>query len=400
MRGDRAPTRASLRAFSTRAWYAAGGSLQRVDVVVVGAGVIGLASARALALRGLEVVIVEAENVIGSGTSSRNSEVVHAGIYYPPGSLKAKLCVSGREQLYEYCERRGVPIRRCGKLIVATRTDQRERLEAIIAKGKTNGVHDLRLVDRAEALAMEPALECACALHSPSTGILDSHAFMQSLLGEAQDHGALLALGSRVLEGEVTAAGIRLTVAGEDSRTTTILATRLVNAAGLSAPDLATRVQGLPSRFVPRPYFAKGNYFSLSAKAPFSRLIYPVPVPGGLGVHLTLDLGGQARFGPDVQWLDGANVEDIRYDVDAARAGAFYGEIRRYWPGLPEGSLEPAFAGVRPKLVPAGAPDGDFVIDGPSTHGIAGLVNLFGIESPGLTASLSIAEVVSEQLLD
>ena len=374
--------------------------MDRVDVVVVGAGVIGLASARALALRGLDVVIVEAENVIGSGASSRNSEVVHAGIYYPPGSLKAKLCLSGREQLYEYCERRGVPVRRCGKLIVATRTDQLERLEAIAAKGSANDVLDLRLLDRAEALAMEPALECVCALHSPSTGIVDSHAFMRSLLGEAEDHGAMLALGTRVLEGRVTAAGIRLVLAGDDSRTTTILATRVVNAAGLSAPAVATRLQGLPSRFVPRAYFAKGNYFSLSAKAPFSHLIYPVPVPGGLGVHLTLDLGGQARFGPDVQWLDDANVDDIRYDVDATRAVAFYGEIRRYWPGLPEGSLEPAFAGVRAKLVPAGAPDGDFVIDGPRTHGIAGLVNLFGIESPGLTASLSIAEVVSEQLLD
>jgi L-2-hydroxyglutarate oxidase LhgO len=364
----------------------------------VGAGVVGLAVARELARRGLEVVIVEADTVIGSGTSSRNSEVVHAGIYYAAGSLKATLCVEGRDRLYDYCESRAVPHRRCGKLIVATRAEQLERLGSIVARAEANGVGDLRLIERREALELEPALECVGALVSPSTGIVDSHAFMRSLLGEAQDRGASIAFGSRVIRGEIAGPGIRLTVVDAQGHPTTLMVNMLVNAAGLSAPAVASSIEGLPATAVPTAYFAKGNYFSLSGRAPFSRLVYPVPVPGGLGVHLTLDLGGQARFGPDVEWLPVSRVEDVRYDVEPRRADAFYSEIRRYWPGLPDRSLEPAFSGVRPKLVPPGAPDGDFVIQGPSSHGISGLVNLFGIESPGLTASLAIAEKVSALL--
>jgi L-2-hydroxyglutarate oxidase LhgO len=366
--------------------------------LVVGAGVVGLAVARELSTIGLEVVVVEAETVVGSITSARNSEVIHAGIYYAPGSLKASLCVSGRRMLYEYCERRGVPFRRRGKLIVATTPEQVERLIAIKARAEVNDVDDLRVLDRAETLRLEPELACVAALVSPSTGIVDSHSFMQSLLGEAQDHGAMVALGSRVQRGEVATGGIRVTIVDASGHTTTLVARRLVNAAGLHAPAVAGAIDGLAPEHVPAAYFAKGNYFSVTGRVPFSRLVYPVPSPGGLGVHLTLDLGGQARFGPDVEWLDVRRAEDIHYAVEPRRADRFYAEIRKYWPGLPDTALEPAFSGVRPKLVPAGAVDGDFVIDGPSRHGVPGLVNLFGIESPGLTAALAIAESVGAEL--
>ena len=372
--------------------------MERIDAVVIGAGVIGLAVARELAVAGREVIIVEAEKMIGSVTSARNSEVIHAGIYYPAGSLKASMCVAGRHMLYEYCERHHVPHRRCGKLLVATSTEQIDKLESIRAHAEANEVGGLEPISEARAVAMEPALQCSAALHSPSTGIIDSHTYMHSLLGEARDHGAMLALASRLQRGAVSRDGIHLTIQSEGSESTTLCACMVVNAAGLSAPAVAGRIDGLDSRHVPRPYFAKGNYYSLSGRAPFSRLIYPVPVAGGLGVHLTLDLGGQARFGPDVEWLDIEREEDIRYEVDPRRADRFYAEIRKYWPGIADGALLPAYSGVRPKLAAQGTPDADFVIQGPAEHGIPGLVNLFGIESPGLTSSLAIAREVAVRL--
>ncbi|HVW28351.1 MAG TPA: NAD(P)/FAD-dependent oxidoreductase [Polyangiaceae bacterium] len=371
--------------------------MDRLDTLVIGAGVVGLAVARELAHAGHDVVIAESEGVIGSGISARNSEVIHAGIYYPKGSLKALHCVAGRKLLYEYCERRQVPFKKCGKLIVATSPDQVEKLEGIRLRADANGATDLSFIDRAAARRLEPALKCHGALVSPSTGIIDGHALMRSLLGEAEDRGALLSLGSKVTRAEVVAEGIELEVhAGGSS--STLMARHVVNAAGLFAPELASRFEGLSKEHVPAPHFAKGNYFSLGGAAPFSRLVYPVPVPGGLGVHITLDLAGQARFGPDVEWLEASTASDIDYDVNPCRADGFYDAVRRYWPALIDGALTPAYSGVRPKLVPKGTPDADFVIQGPRDHGIAGLVNLFGIESPGLTAALSIAKAVREKL--
>jgi L-2-hydroxyglutarate oxidase LhgO len=371
--------------------------VERLDTLVIGAGVIGLAVARELSHAGHEVVIAESEGVIGSGISARNSEVIHAGIYYPKGSLKALHCVLGRKLLYEYCERRHVPFKNCGKLIVATSADQVEKLEGIRQRAAANGATDLSVVDRAAARQLEPALECHGALVSPSTGIVDGHALMRSLLGEAEDRGALLALGSKVVRAEVTAGGMRLEVDAGGTRST-LEARNVVNAAGLYAPELASRFEGLAKELVPSPHFAKGNYFSLSGASPFSRLVYPVPVPGGLGVHITLDLAGQARFGPDVEWLDAKTADEIRYDVNPRRADGFYEAVRRYWPALEDDALTPAYSGVRPKLVPKGTPDADFMIQGPADHGIARLVNLFGIESPGLTAALSIARAVRDKL--
>jgi L-2-hydroxyglutarate oxidase LhgO len=367
--------------------------LSELDTLVIGAGVIGLAVARELSLAGHDVVVAEAEKFIGSGISARNSEVIHAGIYYAPGSLKAAHCVSGRQLLYEYCVEHHVPFRRCGKLIVATGAEQLEKLEAIRLRAHANGATDLRLIDRAEALHLEPQLECQGALLSPSTGIVDGHSLMRCLLGDAQDRGAQLALGSRFVSGETVDGGIRVVVEAEGSASSMVVR-NVVNAAGLFAPEIAGRVHGLDPRFVPTPYFAKGSYFSLSGRTPFSRLVYPVPVVGGLGVHITLDLAGQARFGPDVEWLDIGSAAEARFDVDLRRADGFYDAVRRYWPALPDGALQAAYSGIRPKLVPRGAPDGDFVIQGPAEHGVPGLVNLFGIESPGLTAALSIAKAV------
>ncbi len=362
--------------------------MEKVDCVVVGAGVVGLAVARALQLRGREVLILEAQDAIGTGTSSRNSEVIHAGIYYPKDSLMARACVAGRRMLTAYAAERGVPFRNCGKLIVATTAAETEQLGSIKARAETNGVEGMRLLSASEALGLEPNLACTAALLSPSTGILDSHAFMLALQGDAENAGALLALCAPVTGGEVTPAGIVLDVGGADPMRVT--ATLVVNAAGLFAPQLARLMRGMPPGLVPTPYFAKGSYFTLPGRAPFSRLIYPVPVPGGLGVHLTLDLGGQARFGPDVEW-----VEEIDYRVDPARATSFYDAIRRYWPDLKDGSLQPGYSGIRPKIVPKGAAGQDFVIQVPSVHGVPGLINLFGIESPGLTSALALAEVVS-----
>jgi L-2-hydroxyglutarate oxidase LhgO len=363
-----------------------------VECAVVGAGVVGLAVARALALRGREVVVLEAEDAIGTHTSSRNSEVIHAGIYYPKGSLKARACVAGKEQLYEYCVARGIPHARCGKLIVAAGEAQVPELQAIQHKAHANGVTDVVWMSREQASALEPALRCAAALYSPSTGIVDSHALMLAYLGDAERAGAMLALRSPLLRARLRdGGGFELEVGGAEP--TRIAARLLVNSAGLTAPAVARRIEGLEARFVPRELYAKGNYYSLAGKSPFSRLVYPVPEPGGLGVHITLDLGGQARFGPDVEW-----VERIAYDVDPARAARFYAAIRRYWPGLADGALAPAYSGIRPKISGPQEPAADFVVQGPAEHGVPGLVNLYGIESPGLTASLALAGEVARRL--
>lgn len=362
-----------------------------VDCVVAGAGVIGLAVARALALRGREVLVLEATGLVGSDTSARNSEVIHAGIYYAPGTLKARLCVAGRDALYAYCAERGIPHRRCGKLIVAASAAETDRLAAIDAHARACGVTDLEPLTGAQARALEPALDAEAALLSPSTGIIDSHALMLAYRGDLEDAGGMIAFNAPVLRGEATADGIVLEVGGAEP--VRLTCSTFVNAAGHGAVPLARAIAGIPAETIPPAYFCKGSYFTLSGRAPFSRLVYPVPEQAGLGVHLTLDLGGQARFGPDTEWIAAQN-----YDVDPARGDTFYAAIRRYWPALPDGALNPAYAGIRPKIVPAGAPAADFRIDGPAEHGVPGLVQLFGIESPGLTASLAIGDLVAEKL--
>ena len=371
--------------------------MDRVDCVIIGAGVIGLAIAREMALSGREVVVVEKESRFGSATSARNSEVIHAGIYYRHGSAKAKFCVSGKRLLYDYCRSHHIPHHRCGKLIVATSSAQVETLEQIRAGALANGVDDLRLITKSDAITMEPALRCEAALLSPSTGIIDSHALMNSLLGDAAACGATLALKSEVVSGQIESDGISLHVVSGGSDETSILARTVINAAGLFGPAVAANIRGFDCRHIPSYCFAKGNYYSLAGPAPFSHLVYPVPEPGGLGVHLTIDLGGQAKFGPDVEWLAISDAAEITYDVDPSRADKFYAEIRKYWPSLADGALYPAYSGVRPKASRPGA-ESDFAIQGPESHGADGLVNLFGIESPGLTASLSIAKEVSARL--
>jgi len=370
--------------------------MDRVDAVVVGAGVVGLAIARALALGGRETVVLEAESGIGTGISSRNSEVIHAGLYDARESLKARLCVAGRPALYAYCESHGVPHRRCGKLVVATSTAQVEALRTIESKARANGVAGLRWLEAAEALALEPALDCVAALLSPVTGIIDSHALMLALLGDLERAGGALAVRSPLLAAQADRDAFVLQVGGDVGAE--LACGVLVNAAGLRAAEVAGRIGGLDAGQVPEMHFAKGSYFSLSGRSPFSRLVYPVPEPGGLGVHLTLDLAGQARFGPDVEWLSVRSPDAIDYAVDPARGRAFTAAIRRYWPGLPEDALAPGYSGVRPKLRGPGAPPGDFVLQGPAVHGVRGLMNLYGIESPGLTASLAIAEEAIRRL--
>ena len=365
--------------------------MDKVDCIVIGAGVVGLAVARALVLKGREVMVLEAASAIGTGTSSRNSEVIHAGMYYTRGSLKAQLCVQGKQLLYDYCAQRGIGHSRCGKLIVATHESQVAQLQSIISKAAANGVHDLVLLDREQALAMEPQLECVAAVHSPSTGIVDSHALMLSLQGDIENAGGFVVLNTAV--NQMIRAQAAIEIIATDG--TGLAANTVVNAAGLNAPQVASRIKGLDPKHVPVTFWAKGNYFTLSGKSPFSRLIYPVPEAAGLGVHLTIDLGGQAKFGPDVEWVD--SPDDLL--VDPSRSDAFYAEVRKYWPGLKDGALQAGYAGIRPKLHGPGEAAGDFVIQAESTHGIPGLVNLFGIESPGLTSSLAIGEVVSQMLL-
>jgi len=360
---------------------------ERVDCVVIGAGVVGLACARAFARAGREVIVLEAAGAIGTETSSRNSEVIHAGIYYPPDSLKASTCVAGRQMLYRYCDEHGVAHRRCGKLIVAVAAEQIATLHRIRAHAEANGVGDLRLLSAAEAKAMEPQLHCVAALYSPSTGIIDSHGLMLAYRGDAEERGAMIALHSPVSGGAVQADGVLLEVGGEEPMR--IVARSVINCAGLYAQPVAAALRGFPPGKVPPCHYAKGNYYSLAARSPFTHLIYPVPEAAGLGVHLTLDLAGQARFGPDVEW-----IAEIDYDVDLRRAHGFYRAIREYWPGLKDGQLAPGYAGIRPKLGGPDQPAGDFLVQGPQQHGVAGLVNLFGIESPGLTASLALADLV------
>ena len=361
--------------------------MEKIDCAVIGAGVVGLAVARKLAAQGREVLILEAESAFGTGISARNSEVIHAGIYYPAGSLKARLCVAGRGMLYAYCAERGIEHRRCGKLIVASSAGQQDQLGDIAAKARANGVADLRRLSRDEARRLEPALECEAALLSPSTGIIDSHALMLSLLGDAERDGAVLAVNSPVRGGEIGADGIVLDVGSDPAQSMSLHASTVVNCAGLGAQGVARALRGLPATSVPPLHYAKGNYYALAGRAPFSRLIYPVPEAAGLGVHLTLDLGGQARFGPDVEWID-----HLDYTVTPERAAAFYAEVRRYWPQLADGALLPAYAGIRPNPHAPGAPACDFLVSGPAQHGIRGLVSLFGIESPGLTACLALAD--------
>ena len=358
----------------------------KVEALVVGAGVVGLAVARALALRGLEVLVLEKENGIGRGTSSRNSEVIHAGLYYPPGSLKARLCVAGRRALYNYCDARRVPYSRCGKLVVAAETSEEVHLLELAALAEANGVEEMSLISEREMKRLEPALMGTSALFSRSSGILDSHALMLAFQADAEAAGTTIVLRTPVQEGWLSANAVHLVTGGPQP--TEIEAALVVNAAGLDAWDLSRRLEGLDDSVIPPRYLAKGSYFKLSGRAPFQHLIYPVPEQGGLGVHLTLDIGGQARFGPDVQWVD-----QVAYDVDPLRAQSFYAAIRRYWPGIPNDSLMPAHAGIRAKTSPPGT-FSDFVIQGPEETGQPGYVALYGIESPGLTASLALADYV------
>ncbi|MBS0419409.1 MAG: NAD(P)/FAD-dependent oxidoreductase [Proteobacteria bacterium] len=355
------------------------------DVVVVGAGVVGLAVARACALAGHRVLVMEQAGRVGTGISARNSEVIHAGLYYPEGSLKATLCVRGREALYEYCRQRGIAQQRCGKLVVATDVSQHEQLEAIFQQGARNGVRDLVWLSGTEVRQLEPEVFCTQAFLSPSTGIIDARAFMTSLVGDLEARGGWVSLQTRFESAERDAAAFRIN-ARSQGEATVVRSRWLINSAGLDAMAVAARVSGLAPQFIPKLYLAKGHYFAVSGR-PFKRLVYPLPAAGGLGVHATLQLDGAVRFGPDVEWVD-----RVDYDVQPGRARLFQAAIRRYWPNLPEGALQPAYAGLRPKISGPGEPAADFRIDGPGEHGIEGLINLLGIESPGLTASLALAE--------
>lgn len=365
-----------------------------VQCIVIGAGVVGLAVARELATNGIEVLVTERAEGIGTGTSSRNSEVIHAGIYYPAGSLKARLCVQGKHMLYDYCKTRGVEHRQLGKLIVATDESEHETLRGILNKAQANGVNDLQWLDASRAQALEPALACSAALLSPSTGIIDSHGLMLAYQGDAENAGAQFVFhcpfdsAKTLVEG-----GFEVSFGGPDPMTLTC--DMLINAAGLQAVATAKKIDGLDPSQVPQAYLCKGSYFNLQGKAPFDHLIYPVPQKAGLGVHLTLDLGGQAKFGPDTQWVDAEN-----YDIDMSRSEGFYEAVRRYWPELKDGALAPGYTGIRPKISGPTEAAADFCVSGQTDHGVAGLVNLFGIESPGLTASMAIAVEVRRQLAD
>ncbi len=362
---------------------------EKADCIVIGAGVVGLAVARELAMRGREVIVLEAESAVGTGTSSRNSGVIHAGIPYAIGSLKARLCIRGKELLYRYCPEHGVGHRRLGKLIVAVEESEVENLRALKERAAANGMHELEFLDKAEALAMEPALRCVAALHSPTTGIIDVHDLMLAFQGDAEANGAAIAFNSPVAGGRACANGIELKVGGASP--VTIHCKALINSAGLEAQSVASRIEGIPLKTIPERFLAKGSYFVLAGPPPFARLIYPVPATHGLGIHFLLDMGGRTHFGPDVEWVD-----EIDYDVNEGRVEDFYAAVRRFWPGLENGELKPGYAGIRPKIARAGSSDADFVIQGPDVHGIPGLVNLYGIESPGLTAAMAIAENVAE----
>ena len=374
--------------------------MEQVDCVVIGAGVVGLAVAREMALQGRETILLERENAFGTISSARNSEVIHAGIYYPKDSLKAKLCVQGNRLLYEYCRDHQVATQPYGKLIVASDETQIDDLRAILYKAQNNGVPEIKMISDEEAKALEPNLKCSAAILSSTTGIVDSHGYMLSLLGGFEDAGGMVAYQSPLLSakpiGGNTENGYELQIGGADGMQ--IQTKLLINCAGMSAPAVAQKIEGLAKDQIPKAYFAKGNYFSLSGKSPFTHLIYPIPEPGGLGVHLTLDMGGQAKFGPDVEWLDIDQEEQIDYTVDPKRGDGFYEAVRRYWPGLRDGSLQPDYSGVRAKIVPPNAPAGDFCFNTPQEHGMQGLYNLYGFESPGLTSSLAIARYLEAQV--
>ncbi|WP_439273221.1 NAD(P)/FAD-dependent oxidoreductase [Pseudochrobactrum sp. HB0163] len=371
--------------------------MEKIACVVAGAGVVGLAIAREMALHGFETLVLEAENMIGTQTSSRNSEVIHAGIYYEPGSLKARLCVEGKERLYAYAQAQGIAHKRCGKLIVATSDSQCAALDNIAARAAACGVHDLQKMDADAVHALEPSIRAKAALFSPSTGIIDSHALMLSLQGDAENNGAAIAFNTEIMRIKHMSGGFCITTRDRESgEEFTLLAECFINAAGLGAQTIASNTEGLSAKFVPELYLAKGNYFSATGKNPFSHLIYPVPEDGGLGVHLTLDLNGQMRFGPDVEWLEqGSSAVNPDYSVNPQRGERFYAAIRSYWPDLPDGALQATYSGIRPKLSGKGEAAADFYISGPQQHGIEGLVNLFGIESPGLTSSMAIANYVN-----
>lgn len=359
----------------------------RVDCIVIGAGVVGLAVARALAGTGREVILLERADMIGSETSSRHSEVIHAGIYYPQDSLKARFCVAGKHALYDFCDTHGVSYRRCGKIIVATDDEQMPELQRLKDNAAANGVPDLEWMTPAQVTEMEPAVFCVGALWSPSTGIIDSHSYMLALQGDMEAAGGVLALLTPVVGGKVMNDGIRIDCGGAEPMS--LLADLVVNSGGLWAQRIADTIAGVPPETVPPTYFCKGNYYTLAGRPPFTRPIYPVPEKAGLGVHVTVDLGGQVRFGPDVEWVDA-----IDYDVDPGRADKFYAAVRKYYPALPDGAIQPGYSGIRPKIQAPGEPAVDFVVQGPQDHGVPGLINLFGIESPGLTSSLAIAEYV------
>lgn len=374
--------------------------MDQVDCVVVGAGVVGLAIAREMALQGRETILLERESAFGTVSSARNSEVIHAGIYYPKGSLKAKLCVQGNRMLYEYCRSHQVDTQSYGKLIVAADTTQIHDLEAILYKAQNNGVPEIKIISGEQAKLLEPQLHCEAAILSASTGIVDSHGFMLSLLGGFEDAGGMVAYQSPFMNakliGSNPTSGFELEIG--DADVLKIQTKLLINCAGLSAPALAHKIEGLSKDQIPKAYFAKGNYFSLAGKSPFNHLIYPIPEPGGLGVHLTLDMAGQAKFGPDVEWLEIDEESQIDYTVNPKRSKGFYEAIRRYWPGLKDGALQPDYSGVRAKITPPNTPAGDFYFQTPKEHGLEGLYNLYGFESPGLTSSLAIAKHLEAEI--
>ena len=374
--------------------------MDRVDCVVIGAGVIGLAVAREMALQGRETILLERESAFGTISSARNSEVIHAGIYYPKDSLKAKLCVEGNRMLYEYCRTHHVATQPYGKLIVASDESQLDDLQGILYKAQQNNVPEIKMITGEQAKSMEPELSCSAAVLSASTGIVDSHGFMLSLLGGFEDAGGMIAYQSPLISakpiGTSAQDGFELEIGGADDMK--IQTNLLINCAGMSAPAIARKIEGLAQEEIPKAYFAKGNYFSLSGKSPFKHLIYPIPEPGGLGVHLTLDMGGQAKFGPDVEWSELDDENQIDYTVNPKRGEGFYAAVRKYWPGLKDNALQPDYSGVRANIDPPNAPAGDFCFNTPKEHGLEGLFNLNGFESPGLTSSLAIAQYLEGQI--